>query len=93
MKIKLIHGWKTWHKWWSTRLKALGLLLIMAPESIITAWNAIPHDIKSTIPTDWITTAGVFLVIASSFAQIVRQRDAHHAAESERATRAGNAQK
>lgn len=73
MKIHLINGWRTWHKWWSTRLKIIGLLLIAAPEAIIHAWSMIPHDIKTTIPADWVSSTGIFLVVASSFAQIIRQ--------------------
>ena len=86
MKITLINGWRTWHKWWSTRLKIVGLLLIAAPEAVITAWASIPHDIKETIPHEWITTVGIFLVVASSFAQLVRQKDAHARANQDRHT-------
>ena len=86
MKIQLISGWRTWHKWWSTRLKIVGLLLIAAPEAIITAWASLPHDIKETIPHEWITTVGIFLVVASSLAQIVRQKDAHARADADRET-------
>lgn len=78
MKVRLIKGWKTWHKWWSTRLKIIGLLLIAAPEAIIHAWSMIPHDIKATIPAEWVSTVGIFLVAASSFAQVVKQRNLEH---------------
>lgn len=65
-------------------MKALGLILIAAPESVIYAWNSIPLDMKDAIPNDWISTAGILLVIASSFAQIIRQRGPYNEANSKR---------
>src|SRR5690554_1721613 len=92
--MTLIHGWKTWHKWWSTRLKALGTILVSLaaaivhlPEHLLYAWSIVPDDIKQTFPSGWVSTFGIILVIGSGFAQLFRQKDAHRAAESERLAR------
>ena len=90
MKIQLIAGWRTWWRWWSTHLKALGILIIAAPEHFIFTWSIIPHDIKAALPDHITTYIGIALIVASFFAQLVRQKKPYDAANRDREVRASH---
>lgn len=91
IRLKMINGWRTWHKWWSTKFEMLAILvlslaqvLLLMPEHILYAWSIIPYDIKQTIPVEVTIGIGIFLIIAASLSKLVRQRKPHERAEQDR---------
>lgn len=90
-KLKLVNGWRTWHRWWSTKFEVLSLIalsavqvILLMPEHILYAWSIIPHDIKDTFPVEVTIGIGIFLLVASSVAKLFRERKPHEAAERDR---------
>ena len=84
MKIQLIDGWYTFHKWWSARLKLIAAAVLLGGEAaqhLLFSWGVLPDEFKESIPENWIVAATVFILIASFLAQFVRQRKPHEEAE------------
>lgn len=58
---------------WSVRLSTLAILVQafaeQFPQHALNAWNALPPDIKSLLPPDWLHYISMGLVILALFAQ------------------------
>lgn len=91
MKLRLIDGWYTFKSWWSFWLKLAGSSIIVTADflqHILSTWGAIPSEFKEYVPQEWLTYVGVALVVASFFAQLVRQDRVKAEADRHRAERA-----
>lgn len=58
---------------WSVRLSTLAVLVQAFseefPQHALQAWNALPPDVKSLLPPDWLHYISMGLVIMALFAQ------------------------
>lgn len=79
--MKLIDGWKKWHKFWSTRLGIVGATvttaLITNPNLANDLWTALPSEIKSAIPPQYMPIIGVAIFVVSMVAKFVKQEALH----------------
>jgi len=75
--MKLIEGWKKWHKFWSTRLGVIGTavttVLITNPNLANDLWNGLPSEIKSTIPPQYMPLIGIAIFVVSMAAKFIVQ--------------------
>ena len=62
---RLLPDWRSWHRAWSMRIAAIAAVAISylsyAPDALNAALNAVPHDLRATLPA-WIGPA-VFAVL------------------------------
>jgi lysozyme len=75
--MKLIPDWRLSWRLWSVRLAAIGALLSAlaagAPDALLTAWNALPDEVRMLIPASigrWLSSA---LFLLAMIARLVRQ--------------------
>ena len=77
MKLELIEGWRKWYKLWSVRLMALGTILtgwfLAAPDAAIQLWLMLPDDLKALLPPDVVKYIPIFILIAGTFARVIKQ--------------------
>lgn len=76
----------TWRDRWqlltvklSAFLSAFFALVILFSEQILQVWNAVPDEIKSKIPQDWMAWIGLAVSIAMMFARLKKQNIDHQA--------------
>ena len=85
--MKLIKGWRTFWRWWSTWLVLVGSTIItFAPqlsEALLYAWQIVPLDIKAYFPPEVVKYTGYAIAITGIPAKLVRQRKAHDIAQRE----------
>lgn len=76
--MKLVEGWQKWHKFWSTRLGALGVtvtsIFVADPNAAQTFWNNLPSDVKSLVPPQYMPFIGIGLFVVSMVARFVVQQ-------------------
>lgn len=76
-KMKLIQGWKKWHKFWSTRIGLAGTavttFLIANPDIANILWQNLPAEIKASIPPQYMPLIGVAIFVVSLVAKFVAQ--------------------
>ena len=65
--MKLIEGWRQFHRFWSVRLAALAAALP-------PIWSAIPEDIKHRLPGPTATIGASVIAVAIIVARIVPQQ-------------------
>lgn len=65
--MKLIEGWRQFHKFWSVRLAALAAALP-------PLWSAIPDDIKNRLPGPTATIGASVIAVAIIVARIIPQQ-------------------
>src|SRR5690625_4136012 len=79
--MKLIKGWHTFHRWWSTWMIAIGSTIgAFAPElseALLYAYTLIPGDIKSTFPPEVIRYFGYAVAVLAIPAKLIRQPAVH----------------
>lgn len=75
--MKLIDNWQKAWKFWSLRLGIIGTAItsvfLASPDAALYAWAILPDDLKSTLHPDLIRFVGVFVLIASFGARVVKQ--------------------
>ncbi len=63
---------------WSVRLQILGLamlgIFLEFPDAALAIWMALPGDLKSLLPPDFVKCLGYGIIIAGTIARIFRQR-------------------
>ncbi|WP_312212347.1 hypothetical protein [Pseudescherichia sp.] len=65
---------KAWSVWLSTAGATLMVFLMSAPDTLLSAWNSLPDEIKSLIPPQWLSYIGPGLVMLGVASQFIRQR-------------------
>ena len=75
--MKLVDNAKDWSKWWSVRLSIIGggllTFLEMYPNAVGTVIQAIPAELRASIPSDIFRIVGIVCVIASPVARVIKQ--------------------
>ena len=86
--IKLIPNWQKWWRMWSMRLGALGTLVtgyvVAVPDAALTAWNALPQELKNVMPPNWLPMVGVGIFVSSLFARLIHQPKLNEAQSNDR---------
>lgn len=81
LNMTLINGWKTFWRWWSTWLVAIGSsIAAFAPEiseALLHAWSILPIDIRDSFPPEWVRYAGAAIAFLAIPAKLVRQSKVH----------------
>jgi len=77
IRIRFIDTAKSWWRMWSIRFTALGTALytylIASPDVVLQAWNFLPNDAKSFIPTDYALWIPAILMVLGMFSRVVKQ--------------------
>lgn len=77
-KPELIEDWRNWWRFWSVRLAAVGTaitsLLVAFPDAALAAWAILPHELKSSIPPQYMPLIGVVVFALSIVARLVKQK-------------------
>ena len=74
--MRLVKGWQTWWRQWSTWLLALSLMIfnINTVESLLYAWQVIPDDLKLFIPDHYRQAAGTAIGVIAAVSRYIRQQ-------------------
>lgn len=77
MRLKLIAQWRSFWRMWSLRLNAVGLAILgyitVSPEIISQAWYALPPDIKTMLPPNFLMWISVALFALGIVARLIKQ--------------------
>lgn len=77
MKIKLIDEARQWYKFWSVKLQAIGLSIMLVaieyPGAAIHAWAILPPEMKKLIPTNYLMYVGLTVFVLAIIAVFVKQ--------------------
>lgn len=65
---------KAWSVWLASIGATLSVFLMSAPDTLLSAWSAMPDEIKSLIPSSWLAYIGPGLVMLGVISQFIRQR-------------------
>lgn len=80
-KPELIENWRECWRFWSVRLAAVGTaitgLLVAFPDAALAAWAILPHELKSSIPPQYMPLIGVVVFALSIVARLVKQKNLH----------------
>lgn len=78
MKVKLVRGWRSWWRQWSTWLTSIGIAIVsFTPElsEVLThVWINTPIDIKGAFTQEHVKYFGIALTAISIPARFIRQR-------------------
>ncbi|RPE03501.1 hypothetical protein BBB56_03130 [Candidatus Pantoea deserta] len=66
---------KTWSVWLASLGSMLSAWVQSFPSSALDAWNALPEDVKSILPHNYLGLIGAFMVAMGVVAQFVRQKN------------------
>ena len=77
IKLELIEDWRNFWRFWSVRLGIVGSaitgVLIAFPDAALAAWAILPHELKSSIPPQYMPLIGVVIFVASLIARAIKQ--------------------
>ena len=73
-KLEFVAHAKLLFKAWSVWLGTIGATLMAAPDYLLSAWSGLPDELKSLIPSTWLTYIGPTLVFLGVVSQFIRQR-------------------
>ena len=68
-KPRMVPGWKRSYKWLSMRMMAVAA-------SLQVTWMTLPDDMKSSLPSEWVSGATAFLLVAGMAGRMVSQPSA-----------------
>lgn len=78
MKIELVSYWRKWWRMFSVWFSIAGATILgiteFLPEIARNAWEYIPPDLKSGIPSEYLPKISLALWIASVISQFIRQK-------------------
>lgn len=66
---------KTWSVWLASLGSMLSAWAQSFPSSALDAWNALPEDVKTILPHNYLGMIGAFMVAMGVLAQFVRQKN------------------
>lgn len=79
--MKPIHNWRDGWRFWSVRIQVAGLFLITLlesiPETVYTAWEALPPELHNAIPEGAIKWVAYITLLGSIVARMIRQDSLH----------------
>lgn len=94
MKIQLVSYWRKWWKLWSVWISTIGISLLTVavyfPQYAYDAWNALPPDIKNSIPPEFLQKISIALWVASVIAKFVKQKKLTQEHENEQNSKTDN---
>lgn len=94
MKIQLVSYWRKWWKMWSVWISTLGIsiltLAVYFPQYAYDAWNALPPDIKNTIPPEFLQKISIALWVASIVSKFIKQKKLTQDHENEQNSKTDN---
>ncbi len=73
-KLEFVAHAKLLFKAWSVWLSTAGATLMAAPDFLLSAWSALPDELKGLIPSTWLAYIGPTLVVLGIASQFIRQR-------------------
>ncbi|MBN3779945.1 hypothetical protein G3O06_20625 [Burkholderia sp. Ac-20345] len=79
MKFRLIDDWRDAHRFGSVRASAVMASVFGFGPSLLSAWGALPDDLKEALPHGWsrvIAVAGFLLVLGTRVLTTDRGSDA-----------------
>jgi hypothetical protein len=80
VRARLIDDARLWWRFWSMRLAALGAIATALaqwfPDVLSAAWNAMPSDMRASLPAPLLHSIPVILFVAIMVARIVAQKKA-----------------
>ena len=80
LRARLIDDTRLWWRFWSMRLAALGAVVTALaqwfPDTLSAAWNAIPSDMRASLPAPLLHSIPVILFVAIMVARILAQKKA-----------------
>lgn len=65
-KPHLVPGWKKSYKWLSMNMMAVAA-------SLQVTWMTLPDDMKSSLPSEWVSGATAFLLAAGMAGRLISQ--------------------
>ncbi|QZQ48732.1 hypothetical protein K6L24_13080 [Erwinia persicina] len=65
---------KTWSVWLASGGSALTAWVQSFPDAALNAWGALPEDVKSCLPHNFLGMIGAFMVAMAVMAQFIRQK-------------------
>jgi hypothetical protein len=78
--MKLISDWRQAWRLWSVRATAIGAVVTAtaaaSPDALLTAWNALPDELRTLVPEDVDRWVAPLLFAVSLAVRILRQRSA-----------------
>ncbi len=66
---------RTWSVWLGSMGSALSAWAQSFPDAAMNGWQALPEDIKSYLPQNYLGFVGAFMVAMAVIAQFVRQKN------------------
>jgi hypothetical protein len=75
---RLIDNWRSWHRFWSVRLNALGIAILtwvqFDPVGVLYVWSLLPEDVRMILPPRFLMFVGLGLFALSMLARVVKQK-------------------
>jgi len=80
-KLELVEDWRKYWRFWSVQLAAVGTVItgifVAFPDAALSAWAILPHELKSSIPPQYMPLIGVVVFALSIVARLVKQKNLH----------------
>lgn len=77
LRAQLIEDWRSFWRFWSVRLGALGLslqtIMLALPDAARETWNTLPADLKAVLPVHFVSWVSWGLIAAGLIARVVKQ--------------------
>lgn len=68
-RLRLVDDWRRAWRWFSVNCMALALV-------IQSAWAGMPEDMKSAIPSDWVSAVSITAMALGILGRLIKQGDA-----------------
>lgn len=78
------HLFKAWSVWLTSVGTLLGVWLVSAPDNLITAWNLLPSDLKSSLPVNFAQYVSYTLIALGVVSQFIRQKNLKREVDNDR---------
>lgn len=79
--MKLIPNWRDGWKFWSVRVQAIGILILLMleqiPDVVYSAWEALPTELQSLIPDSSLKIVAYAALIGGIVARLLYQESLH----------------
>ena len=70
----MIDNWRNAWKFWSLRLQAAGLAVLVFPDLLVESWLFLPAELKAMLPAEYASIVGISLIAAGMIARLIKQR-------------------
>lgn len=76
--VQLVDNWKSFHRFWSIRLGALGSIVtgvfIAWPDCLLQMFQSMPPDIRMLVHPKTLQYIGLFLFLMAMLSRVIKQR-------------------